>query len=794
MKVIHILGTVIAAALVMFIGVMWAAQGNKFAYANVENIPELISQSGCVTYVNPNPEKPFKDVQLKHILTSKKPWDPFQPSEIACHLANATYVDFRKNGLEDSPKEKNCWPLGDYDWGDTFGQYGPETECLLNYFRFRLEPGATSPPGYDWNNDLKNSVDLGPCNLCQEGSDPIPYLDEICLNMQFRDKLCEASGIVKFCNGACQPTDFPETQGFKSFGNDECGSPSINNKGTWQTSHCTNDGNNNYPTDFCDNNGDNLIYNWNEYWVTDCRSSTDCGGRDDSVYEVSEKDKFNGNKILSHDGETLYSAGVVWVVDDKYTIMFARIPNQQKDTNFDKTKLDDDTLHKYLSDSSFYRWNRLGYWFPENRRIIDMVVNGIDVDLNYIQTKVAQETGLKTTLEPSCQEPSVSELAKKGLEWSEGCVFLSSCTDKSDCIETKPIKLGGELDGEYLFNGDTNNLLKKSIVIKSNVQDFNKNLNVDPSKKYRIVINNWAGVFKGYLGSSLAYFNYVRTIGIMQLEDKQCCDGNIQLRFLENNVGNGQTLHPVVSGLKYCDYDLSSKKPSVYFYDSDCSSKTPGGGLNSCNINNDETTYCLTDENWFVPNEGKEFCTGSTFTASGSGDKTYYACIDKNGDGKFTAGEGEIASKTISIVSCADKCEGGFEYRSGTYDGSSCVYATTQKCNYGCYDSVRCNKGKLCEKDTTTCGCSGAIPCSDTCPTCSQCSSEKNTPDCRWEQAYCTSPICLPTCSKCIAPGFPPGCNCNGRCGGLLNECCIHYQYCTMSCSLNEVSCPTYAS
>ena len=648
MKVIHILGTVIAAALVMFIGVMWAAQGNKFSYENVKDIPELISQSGCVTYVNPNPEKPFKDVQLKHILSSKKPWDPFQPSEIACHLANATYVDFRKNGLEDSPREKNCWPLSTYDWVDTIGQYGPKTECLLNYFRFRLEPGATSPSGFDWDADLKNSADLGPCNLCQEGTDPIPYLDEVCLNMQFRDRLCEASGIDKFCNAACQPTDFP-VQGFKSFGNDECDSPSINNQGTWQTSHCTNNGNNNYPTDFCDNNGDNLIYNWGNYWVMDCRS-TDCGGHDDSVYEVSEKDKFNGNKILSHDGQTLYSAGVVWIVDErKYTDIFARIPNQQKDTNFDKTELDD-TLHKYLSDSSFYRWNRLGWWFPENRRIIDMVVNGIDVNLNYIQTKVAQETGLKTTLDDVCAR--ATDDIKKGFAWSEGCVFLSSCTGKSDCIETKPIKLGS--DGESLFNGGINNLLKKSIVIKSNVQDFNKNLNVDPSKKYRIVINNWAGAFKGYLGSGTpAYFDYVRTIGIMQLEDKQCCDGSIKLSFRENDISSGTTAYPIASGLEYCDYDLSSKHPTVYFYKDSangCLDHSPGDGkeIGSCNIDNEETTYCLTDENWFVPSQEKGSCMFTNGFTSGSSDKKYWACIDKDGKNGFNDA-GESASETLRV-------------------------------------------------------------------------------------------------------------------------------------------------
>jgi len=636
--------------------------------------------------------EPFRAEFLKHLLSTKKPWDPFQPSEVACYLANTIYGDFRKYG-KDLSERGVCWYLSKDKFASVgMNRFAPFDKCLISTPKiFTLEP-FTVPQmhtyGKTWDDDLLNSK-IGPCHLCEQlpglttghgntdknNQQAIPpYLDEVCLNLQFTDRLCEAGGLDKFCDGVCQPRLEPyrTNQGFISFGNDVCTSPANNDREingiintAWQTGHCTGDGNQQYPYegDFCDNGGGNLIYDWNNYWIMDCASSS-CGGRSDTEYEVSEDDKFKENMVLTHDEKTQYIFGVTIGKESKnnagseiYSVLFARVPKQGKGNSFD-------FISDYFKNKQFYRWNRLGYWQPEARRIVDRVVTGVgDKKISDIEKMIADATetatpgyGLKTSLQSSdCKSlPDDSP--------TNGCVSYKHCSSKEDCTGTIPIRLRFPESAQdpKMMSEAPGKFINKSIIVESNIPKEKLNENLDPNKKYRVVINNWLGKFRAEGSITIpegAYYSYyLRTVSVMQLEDKQCCEGSINLHFEEgSNAISGQTVHPIASGLKYCDHDLSSTKPTVYFYEDsangclDHSVGDANGLIGSCNINNEETTYCLTDEPWEAnPNKGSCKLTNG-FTVSGSGDKKYWACIDKDGKNDFKDA-GESASTTITVT------------------------------------------------------------------------------------------------------------------------------------------------
>jgi hypothetical protein len=199
-----------------------------------------------------------------------------------------------------------------------------------------------------------------------------------------------------------------------------------------------------------------------------------------------------------------------------------------------------------------------------------------------------------------------------------------------------------------------------------------------------------------------------KSIGIYPIADDKingCCDaGKMSFSISPGVVGTSQSVTPSVKDLSYC------YNKNVYFYDASCINKKKSDltEKTSCIINSqesfDDTMYCWAGES----NEPRPVgCTGGSFTAPpANGDYTYYACIDTNGDEIF---DKEVQT-TLSVISCPDKCEGGFEYRDGS--GNPCTY-TTKTCMYGCAaDNLNCNVGSWCDEKTCTgrldFGCSGS--------------------------------------------------------------------------------------
>lgn len=99
------------------------------------------------------------------------------------------------------------------------------------------------------------------------------------------------------------------------------------------------------------------------------------------------------------------------------------------------------------------------------------------------------------------------------------------------------------------------------------------------------------------------------------------CSGTIALTLNPQTVLHGGSVTPSASGLSACDAKV------VVFRSSSCS----GTQVSSCSVSGTG-------------------CTGSAFTAPGTGGSyIYYACIDKNDDSDF-ADAGESNSQTLNVI------------------------------------------------------------------------------------------------------------------------------------------------
>jgi len=99
------------------------------------------------------------------------------------------------------------------------------------------------------------------------------------------------------------------------------------------------------------------------------------------------------------------------------------------------------------------------------------------------------------------------------------------------------------------------------------------------------------------------------------------CSGSVMLNLSPSNVESGGLVTPSASNLTSCDNKI------IYFKKDSCT----GTQMSFCTLTGDG-------------------CTGPDFTAPGSyGMYTYYACIDKNGDGDFTE-SGENSSKLLNVT------------------------------------------------------------------------------------------------------------------------------------------------
>jgi hypothetical protein len=721
-------------------------------------------------------------------------WDPFRPSEIACLMADKIVDDFSILGTGDRPEEK-CWHPTDDN--------GKISYCLIDKKLFKLAPGDNGELG--WENTLTSRG----CSLCKEppfqsGGTVIPKLDEICLNANLNRTIGSST---RFCYKS-----FPVGEESVTFSNCRCGNGNSGVSG-WDN-HCDGYTGTILFTDCyawdqcwlgCDNNGDDFCDNGvgghpaykNEMLKWYAEKYDPASG--DTPYIVRGDTTYDNDPSSDTLGENLpYAYGIYWIPEEKnYRVKFARIPQLAKETNFDFLKNNINTIN-----DNYLRYDLLGYNTPQTRRIIDRIVV-LDNDKSLMALLQEVTNALSFNLfkgESTCGFLGGSLTVLTAT--TEKCVYLGSCKDVA-CIDGNN-KNNNDAWAWY-YGYDTIYGISKSLSSTFKFHDYN--FTVDSSilagetgkelvkgKTYRVAVNYWVhphtwGVKPSENSGSIIVDMVDKSIGIYPIADDKingCCDaGKMSFSISPGGVNPSQSVIPSVKDLSYC------YNKNVYFYDASCINKKKSDltEKTSCNINSqesfDDTMYCWAGE---INKPRPVGCTGGSFTApDANGDYTYYACIDTNGDEIF---DKEVQT-TLSVSSCPDKCEGGKEYKTG--HDNPCVYDDIKDCKYNCYDTLRCNQGKLCTVDTTSCGCDTGIPCSDTCPSCSSCTSESNLPPyCWWSKADCVVFFCLPVCSRCLVPGIPPGCNCNGACGGLANECCVLSKSCQMNCVIDNVNCPTY--
>ena len=722
-----------------------------------EGAQAQLGSKGTVTYQTPVFEDPTQPEYMLHLLPLN-PWEPFQPSEIACYIADIIYNDYQIYGKD--IERGDCRTIVNSD--------NRVYECLIGdamiFTLQKFDQSEMNSYGTEWENIL-NNVDEGPCHLCEEGGNAVPLLDETCVNMQFRDRKVETSD---FCNDNFVPS-LAETTGDIRFGNNGaddggfgCYIPPQNVIGSlsnWRT-HCSeHDAGVGWPNAFCDN-GDNLIYDWNNWWVADCAGGDVCDNDEtlDPPEIVNEIHNDVTNGILDHDGRR-YVMGITWLPEEqKYNVHFARVPQLQLvDSSSLLNRIVDVVRNDGATRDWKFRYNYLGKFTKDARSIVDMLVWGDDnIGITDIMQEIGDNTNLLSREEDGWSEDCGSRLNTILSQASVGCVVYNDCNSIQNCLGTgifglsfgdnyhvaayPQSLLSGSIMGDCDVPGceDT----PKSIIVKSNINDGQNGV-LETDRLYRVVVNNWVDLVYNPSGTVIGTCYggcwdadaYARNVAVLDVTDNwnSCCDAET-MKFAISKSGSQIT--PRVADLFYC-YDKE-----VYFYEQTCLNKNLNDMTekSSCTIDDQEseedTLYCWAGE----PSYGSrpEGCTGSSFSSSAS---NFYACIDTDGDDIF---DKELTAS--SSVSCPDKCEpgegvNGVEYSFGS--GSPCTYLE-RECEYGC-SGDRCVRGLLCPTKGGTsqgCGddCCSVLTCNmigTECWTEEKCIREGNpAPTCTWTNKY----------------------------------------------------------
>lgn len=326
--------------------------------------------------------------------------NPHQPSEVACVISKKIfddYVTYGNGGLRDAGEGKNCF----------------DNQCVINAGSFKLADAILGPDntGQQWENTLFGSSAYGPCHLCREppssvgGGTIIPDLDEVCINLNLKDKKI---GDTYICNSPFIPYS---KEGQVKFGNDDCFKPSTNNIGNWAKGspdgYC--DGDNNDANDFCDgsttSDPKNLIL-----WIGESR------GTDPNEWRVSDDIYYNldGNSVTLSKQPDQYLYGIIWdksYSHNRYKVIFVRTPLQSSSDSFN-------FLWNNDGFKTYKRTNPLGVWYNEAREIARVIVNpAVDTGIG----DLAGDAGLKSVI-----------------DGSEKKVWCEPCSNKDECLATEP--------------------------------------------------------------------------------------------------------------------------------------------------------------------------------------------------------------------------------------------------------------------------------------------------------------------------------------------------------------------
>ncbi|MFH1474116.1 MAG: hypothetical protein ABIE55_04490 [Candidatus Aenigmatarchaeota archaeon] len=672
-----------------------------------------LGSEGDITYTTPIIKDPLEPDILTHLLPLEA-WEPFQPSEIACHIANIIHSDYQTYGRETLRGERILSFANELiiSSGKIFTlKEFTQNEMIAN--------------GGVWETVL-NDVVSGPCHLCQEGGTAIPLLDETCVNMQLKDRKVESSN---FCNGGFIPRMTDNSFEIK-FGNNVCYVPNKNKAGSlanWDN-HCQggdNDGNWPNPI-FCDN-GQDLIYDWNRWWVADCAGS----GCDvdpqitpeyDTRYLVNEIENLDTKGILDHD-ERHYVFGVTWIPEkEKYNVNFARIPHiNLADSTTDMLDRIGDVVSNKGSYSNWeVRNNYLGFYTRQARSVMDFIFRGDDqTGLIEVKKKIEEVTDDLSFDNEDCIGLSPNEDSTR-------CILSNSCEGIDDCLKNQGVitfkgaelveadSLKAFLESHFMgscWQVTCQDRTPKSIVVKSNVEP---NENFKSEGVYRVVVNNWFSIYDSgisfHIGSCFwpgspcwRGISYLRDVVIINVTGRSnnCCDADGMTLSVTDT---GSSARATIGNLRYCyDHD-------VYFFDQECDGKNVGfkTPLAVFNIDSqqskEDSLYCWAGE----PYNPQPFAI--TKTLSYSSTDNYYACIDIDKDGDFDEWRMATMDSGGGGGDCPDKCEIGKEYKGGS--GSPCTYSSVKNCKYGCEGTV-CKAGWHCDQATAICRVCATGLCTD---------------------------------------------------------------------------------
>jgi hypothetical protein len=449
---------IIVIVLALALGAANTASG--FVWEDYFTATSGLGDKGDIDTMNPQIEtKSAGASELDHIFSN--PGEAHDISELACLIGDQIYTDFSKYGESSrTSKEsfKNAVPF------DTDVGYFVDGGSFI-YEEKRTD---TSKPDTVFDEDYPD------CHICKSGSTGITRLDEICINMQLKDRY---AGSDKFCG----PGNIDAPAGTRvAFGNDNA--PNLNTGVSGWGSDI-----------FCGNDEDRIwwyangIPSWSEKWK--------------ASYVRRPEDGYNSISLASgwH-----YVYGLFWSPEGKhYDVFFSLIP----DGNIRTTANFNDILG-ILNDKSFIRLDVLGnkYWEARSVAAFKVTLNN-DISVGQGITDIIN-AGL-TQSDATCSPCS-----------GDGCFDAGISESQNKVCAYAPFN--------WNIDGVKNNLDKTNVKIFVDARDEDGNPvgcsgSLVVGKEYRVVINEWVDMFReqGGIGEGSqwgsCFSTYDRTVIIQEV-------------------------------------------------------------------------------------------------------------------------------------------------------------------------------------------------------------------------------------------------------------------------------------
>jgi hypothetical protein len=469
--------SVFAMVLIMVVILFWVmpfAQG--VPWEKIWNIgPEGIPGPGTPGETPPsNTYGNLGSIEVPHVITDAG--NPHQFSEVACDITNKIYEDFKAYGYEDRTG-LFCYGPADYI-------------CFLSAGYFSLSDTPITDPAEVAAKEaiLSANEQTKYCHVCN-----VSYFDEVCLNYDLKDRqvgpddLCDGTVIV----GSKASSEY--------FGNNVC---NLKNP-SWQD-RCDN---NPTPADYCDNTQDKI------WWSSDSASFFNPAYPEWKVKDGVWLGYWDNKQLSTTPHKYLY--GIFWRPQKNWDtqkywwVVFYRVPAFNPGNSFNSWDVIKDTL------KDNYRFNPLGFQYPEARTIADFIIESPD-------SKTISQ--LKEDIKSVTKIEDINN------------IHVEKCTNENDCLNV----VGGTGGLSSVLpvteqTGATSSGFGAFLDEHFNAEPFWIRTTIDPQdsdpaknqflagKKWRVVIRNWfdrydrvVGQFFNLLDWAYAYDHIDRTIAIYE--------------------------------------------------------------------------------------------------------------------------------------------------------------------------------------------------------------------------------------------------------------------------------------